>query len=128
MTGIFGLPGVSGVGISFGADRIYDVLTELDLFPKELQSATQILFAAFGAEELKYALRWAKELRARNISVEVYPEPTKMKKQMGYADDKKIPYVAIVGGDEMANNTVMLKNMTTGEQKQVTLDELCTIL
>ena len=128
LTGIFGLPGVSGVGISFGADRIYDVLTELDLFPKELQSATQILFAAFGAEELKYALRWAKELRARNISVEVYPEPTKMKKQMGYADDKKIPYVAIVGGDEMANNTVMLKNMTTGEQKQVTLDELCTIL
>jgi histidyl-tRNA synthetase len=128
LTGIFGLPGVSGVGISFGADRIYDVLTELDLFPKALQSTTQVLFATFGAEELKYALKWAKELRARNISVEVYPEPTKMKKQMGYADDKKIPYVAIVGGDEIANNTVMLKNMTTGEQKQVTLDELCTIL
>lgn len=128
LTGIFGLPGVSGVGISFGADRIYDVLTELDLFPKELLTATQVLFATFGAEELTYALKWAKELRAHNIAVEVYPEPTKMKKQMGYADDKQIPFVAIVGGNEMETNTVMLKNMTTGEQKQVTLDELCTIL
>lgn len=128
LTGIFGLPGVSGVGISFGADRIYDVLTELDLFPKELLTATQVLFATFGAEELTYALKWAKELRAHDIAVEVYPEPTKMKKQMGYADDKKIPFVAIVGGNEMETNTVMLKNMTTGEQKQVTLDELCTIL
>ena len=128
LTGIFGLPGVSGVGISFGADRIYDVLTELDLFPKELQSTTQVLFATFGAEELNYALKWAKALRAQNIAVEVYPEPTKMKKQMGYADAKQIPYVAIVGGDEMNNNTVMLKNMSTGEQKQVSLEELCTIL
>ncbi len=124
LTGIFGLPGVSGVGISFGADRIYDVLTELDLFPKELQSTTQVLFATFGAKELKYALKWAKELRAKGIAVEVYPEPTKMKKQMGYADDKQIPYVAIVGGNEMETNTVMLKNMASGEQKQVTLDEL----
>ena len=124
LTGIFGLPGVSGVGISFGADRIYDVLTELDLFPKELQSATQILFATFGDEELRYAIRWAKELRAQGISVEVYPEPTKMKKQMGYADDKKIPYVAIVGGNEMESNTVMLKKMSSGEQRQVTLEEL----
>ena len=128
LTGIFGLPNVSGVGISFGADRIYDVLTELDLFPKELLSATQVLFATFGDAELTYALSWAKALRARNIAVEVYPEPTKMKKQMGYADDKKIPYVAIVGGNEMETNTVMLKNMTTGEQQQVTLDQLCTIL
>ena len=128
LTGIFGLPGVSGVGISFGADRIYDVLTELDLFPKELLSATQVLFATFGQDELHYALKWAKELRARNIAVEVYPEPTKMKKQMGYADDKQIPYVAIVGGNEMETNTVMLKNMLTGEQKQVTLDELCNTI
>ena len=127
LTGIFGLPGVSGVGISFGADRIYDVLTELDLFPKELQSTTQVLFATFGTDELHYALKWAKELRAKGIAVEVYPEPTKMKKQMGYADDKQIPYVAIVGGDEMASQTVMLKNMATGEQKQVTLDELLKI-
>ena len=128
LTGIFGLPNVSGVGISFGADRIYDVLTELDLFPKKLQSATQILFATFGAEELRYALRWAKALRAAGKTVEVYPEPTKMKKQMSYADDKQIPFVAIVGGDEMSANTVMLKNMSSGEQKQVTLDELCQIL
>ena len=124
LTGIFGLPGVSGVGISFGADRIYDVLTELDLFPKELQSTTQVLFATFGQDELRYALRWAKELRANNIAVEVYPEPTKMKKQMGYADDKKIPYVAIVGSNEMDTNTVMLKNMASGEQQLVSLDEI----
>ena len=128
LTGIFGLPGVSGVGISFGADRIYDVLTELDLFPKELLSATQVLFATFGQDEWKYALKWAKALREKGIAVEVYPEATKMKKQMGYADSKQIPYVAIVGGDEMANNTVMLKDMLTGEQKQVTLEELCNTI
>ena len=128
LTGIFGLPGVSGVGISFGADRIYDVLAELDLFPKELQSTTQVLFATFGAKELNYALLWAKALRAKGVAVEVYPEPTKMKKQMGYADAKQIPYVAIVGGDEMAQNKVMLKNMTTGEQNLVTLEDLCRIL
>ena len=124
LTGIFGLPGVSGVGISFGADRIYDVLTELDLFPKELRSTTQVLFATFGTEELHYALKWAKELRAKGIAVEVYPEPTKMKKQMGYADDKQIPYVAIVGGNEMETNTVMLKEMSSGAQQQVDLPEL----
>ena len=124
LTGIFGLPNVSGVGISFGADRIYDVLTELDLFPKELQSATQVLFATFGDAELRYALGWAKELRAQGIAVEVYPEPTKMKKQMGYADDKHIPYVAIVGGNEMESNTVMLKEMSSGKQELVGLDDL----
>ena len=124
LTGIFGLPGVSGVGISFGADRIYDVLTELGLFPKELQSTTQVLFATFGTDELHYALKWAKELRAKGIAVEVYPEPTKMKKQMGYADDKQIPYVAIVGGNEMETNTVMLKEMSSGAQQQVDLPEL----
>ena len=128
LTGIFGMPDVSGVGISFGADRIYDVLTELDLFPKELQSATRVLFATFGDAELHYALGWAKALRAQKIAVEVYPEPTKMKKQMGYADAKQIPYVAIVGGDEMAQNKVMLKEMASGEQKLATLEELCTIL
>ena len=124
LTGIFGLPDVSGVGISFGADRIYDVLTELNLFPQALQSTTRLLFATFGQDELHYALRWAKALRAKGFAVEVYPEPTKMKKQMGYADAKQIPFVAIVGGDEMASNTVMLKNMASGEQKQVTLEEL----
>ncbi len=128
LTGIFGLPGVSGVGISFGADRIYDVLTELDLFPKKLLTTTQVLFATFGNEELHYALSWAKELRAAGIAVEVYPEPTKMKKQMGYADAKGIPFVAIVGGDEMAQNKVMLKNMTTGEQQLVDLEELIKLI
>jgi len=128
LTGIFGLPGVSGVGISFGADRIYDVLTELNLFPAELQSTTQVLFATFGQDELRYALSWVKELRAKDIAVEIYPEPTKMKKQMGYADAKHIPFVAIVGGDEMAQNKVMLKNMTSGEQQLVSLEQLITII
>ena len=123
LTGIFGLPGVSGVGISFGADRIYDVLTELNLYPNELER-TRVMFATFGEEELNYALGWAAELRKAGIATEVYPEPAKMKKQMGYADGKQIPFVAIVGGDEMTNNTVMLKNMLTGEQKQVTLEAL----
>ena len=127
LTGIFGMPDVSGVGISFGADRIYDVLTELNLFPAALQSSTQILFATFGQDELRYALRWAKELRAIGIAVEVYPEPTKMKKQMGYADSKQIPFVAIVGGDEMAQQKVMLKNMTTGEQQLIDLENLKTL-
>ena len=124
LTGIFGMPNVSGVGISFGADRIYDVLTELNLYPASLQSSTQLLFATFGQAELAYALNWAKTIRENHIAVEVYPEPTKMKKQMGYADTKQIPFVAIVGGDEMAQNKVMLKNMTSGEQKLVTIDQL----
>jgi histidyl-tRNA synthetase len=124
LTGIFGMPNVSGVGISFGADRIYDVLSELNLHPENLQSTTQLLFATFGEQELLYALRWAKALREKGMSVEVYPEPTKMKKQMGYADSKKIPYVAIVGSDEMAAGKVMLKNMLTGEQHLLTLEEL----
>ena len=124
LTGIFGMPNVSGVGISFGADRIYDVLSELNLYPENLQSTTQLLFATFGEQELLYALGWAKVLREKGVSVEVYPEPTKMKKQMGYADSKKIPFVAIVGSDEMAAGKVMLKNMLSGEQQLVTLDEL----
>ena len=123
LTGIFGMPGVSGVGISFGADRIYDVLAELNLYPDNLQSTTQLLFATFGQAELLYSLSWAKSLREKGFCVEVYPEPTKMKKQMGYADAKRIPFVAIVGGDEMAAGKVMLKNMITGEQKLSTLEE-----
>ena len=124
LTGIFGMPNVSGVGISFGADRIYDVLSELNLYPENLQSTTQLLFATFGEQELLYALSWAKVLREKGVSVEVYPEPTKMKKQMGYADSKKIPFVAIVGSDEMTAGKVMLKNMLSGEQRLVTLKEL----
>ena len=122
------MPGVSGVGISFGADRIYDVLTELNLFPEEALEQTQVLFATFGQEELKYALTWARELRAKGVRTEVFPEPTKMKKQMGYADNNHIPYVAIVGGDEMAQQKVMLKNMTTGEQALVSREELLAVL
>lgn len=124
LTGIFGMPNVSGVGISFGADRIYDVLTELDLYPASLQSTTQILFATFGKQELAYALHCANTLRAQGIAVEVYPEPTKMKKQMGYADTKKIPFVAIIGDNEMAENKIMLKNMRSGEQKLITINEV----
>ena len=124
LTGIFGLPGVSGVGISFGADRIYDVLTELNLYPETMTEQTQVLFATFGDAELRYALGWAATLRQAGINTEVYPEPTKMKKQMGYADSNRIPFVAIVGGDEMAQKKVMLKDMTSGEQSLVTLDEL----
>jgi len=128
LTGIFGMPGVSGVGISFGADRIYDVLTELDLYPKAVQEQTRVLFATFGQDELHYALTWAKQLREDGICVEVFPEPTKMKKQMGYADNKQIPFVAIVGGDEMAAGKVMLKNMASGEQALASLEELREVL
>lgn len=128
LTGIFGLADVSGVGISFGADRIYDVLAELNLYPESMLDSTQVLFAAFGEAELRYALGWAKELRAQGVRVEVYPEPAKMKKQMGYADTKGIPYVAIVGGNEMESRTVMLKNMSSGEQKLVTLDEMLCVM
>ncbi len=124
LTGIFGMPGVSGVGISFGADRIYDVLTELNLFPESLQSHTRVLFTTFGQDELLMALRWAKALREVGIPTEVYPEPTKMKRQMSYADQKHIPYVAIIGGDELAQEKVMLKNMTTGEQQLISQEQL----
>jgi histidyl-tRNA synthetase len=128
LTGIFGMPGVSGVGISFGADRIYDVLTELNLFPESLQSHTRVLFTTFGQDELMMALRWAKALREAGIPTEVYPEPTKMKRQMSYADQKHIPYVAIIGGDELAQEKVMLKNMTTGEQQLISLEQLITTI
>lgn len=128
LTGIFGMPGVSGVGISFGADRIYDVLTELDLYPKDVLEQTKLLFVSFGQDELRYSLSWAKQLRAEGLNVEVFPEAAKMKKQMGYADQKQIPYVAIVGGNEMEAGVVALKNMTTGQQENVTLEQLIVAL
>ena len=124
LTGIFGMPDVSGVGISFGADRIYDVLTELNLYPEELQSATQLLFACFGEEELKFAMQAATALRDRGMRVEVYPEAVKMKRQMAYADAKHIPYVAIIGSNELQEKKVMLKNMLTGEQQLLSVDEV----
>ena len=128
LTGIFGMPDVSGVGISFGADRIYDVLTELDLYPAELQSTTQVLFACFGEDELNFAAQCATTLRAQGIRVEVYPEAVKMKRQMAYADAKHIPYVAIIGSNELAEQKLMLKNMITGEQQLVSLQQLSEML
>ena len=124
LTGVFGMEGVSGVGISFGADRIFDVLNQLDLYPKDALQTTQLLFVNFGPTEEAYLLPLVAQVRAAGIRTELYPEAAKMKKQMGYADTKKIPFVAIVGETEMAEGKINLKNMLTGEQKLVTLDEL----
>jgi len=124
LTGVFGMEGVSGVGISFGADRIYDVLNQLELYPETSVEQTKILFVSFGEKELMYCLSWLNELRSGGVNAEIYPEPAKMKKQMSYADNKKIPYVAIVGETEMNEGKVMLKNMKTGEQKLVDRNEL----
>ena len=128
LTGVFGLEGVSGVGISFGADRIYDVLNMLDLYPKNSIDKTQLLFVCFGENEQQYAMQWIQQLRQKNISVELYPEVAKIKKQMTYANNKAIPYVAIVGEDEMKQNKVMLKNMIDGQQTLVNIDELINLI
>ena len=128
LTGIFGLPGLSGVGISFGADRIYDVMTELQLFPQEIGATTKLLFANFGETEEIYSLPILRQIRQAGINAEIYPEAAKMKKQFKYADDKKIPFVAIIGADEMANGTIALKNMQSGEQANLRLEELISQL
>jgi histidyl-tRNA synthetase len=128
LTGVFGLEGVSGVGISFGADRIYDVLNQLNLYPETSAEQTRILFVSFGDNELRYCLPWLNALRNSGINAEIYPEPAKMKKQMSYADNKQIPFVAIVGETEMNENKVMLKDMKTGEQSLATLAEILKIL
>lgn len=119
LTGIFGLPNVSGVGISFGADRIYDVMNELNLFPSSATVSTKVLFANFGPAEERYCMGLLKNLRNAGINAEIYPEAAKMKKQFKYADDKAIPYVAIVGENEMKEQVVSLKNMKTGEQQAI---------
>ncbi len=124
LTGIFGLKGLSGVGISFGADRIYDVMCGLELFPASVDCTTQVLFTNFGREEECAVLRLLRGLRDAGISAEIYPESGKMKKQMEYANRRGIPYVAIVGSDELAAGTVTVKNMQTGEQRQVPFDRL----
>ena len=124
LTGIFGLPGLSGVGISFGADRIYDVLTQLDLYPAETNSGARILFINFGAAEAAHCLRLAAAVRQAGISAEVYPDSVKMKKQMSYANAHKVPYVALVGESEMAEGKVALKNMETGEQQSLTIQQV----
>ena len=124
LTGIFGMPGISGVGISFGADRIYDVLNQLDLYPKEAVTATKVMFTNFGERELNYSLPIVAKVRAAGISVEIFPAAVKMKKQMNYANDKKVAYVAIIGESEMNEGKITLKNMTTGEQAMLTTEEL----
>ena len=128
LTGVFGMGGMSGVGISFGADRIYDVLNQLDLYPKEAVNGTQLLFVAFGEKETAYCLPILSQMRDAGIRSELYPDNAKMKKQMGYANDKQIPFVAIVGENEMNEGKLMLKNMTTGEQQLVTPAELLEVL
>ena len=128
LTGIFGLKNMSGVGISFGADRIFDVMQQLNLFPEDNKATTQILFVNFGAKEERYCLPLMQQLRAAGINTEIYPEPAKMKRQMGYADKKGIPFVALVGETEMQENKIALKNMATGEQQNITLAQAVEIL
>lgn len=123
LTGIFGLPNVSGVGISFGADRIYDCLEEKDLFPKDIATTTQVLFINFGEKESDYCLQLAKQLRQNNISCEIYPDSAKLKKQMKYANDRNIPFVVLVGESELENKTPQIKNMLSGEQNNVSETE-----
>ena len=124
LTGVFGMEGMSGGGISFGADRIYDVLNQLDLYPKEAVNGTQLLFVNFGEAEAAYVLPVLAQVRAAGIRAEIYPDAAKMKKQMSYANAKMVPFVAIVGENEMKEGKVMLKNMTSGEQSLVTPEEL----
>ncbi len=128
LTGIFGLPDLSGVGISFGADRIYDVLTGLELFPAALEQSTKLLFAVMGADELRYVLPLAKALREAGVAVEVYPEATKLKKQFDYADKKAIPFISINGSSEIEAGTVNLKNLVSGEQKAFPAQDIDAIL
>lgn len=124
LTGIFGLADVSGVGISFGADRIFDVLNQLDLYPKDSIQSTQLLFVNFGSKEENYILPIITQLRKSGVSAEIYPDRSKVKKQMSYADTNKIPYVAIIGENEMAENKITIKNMQTGEQELMTIPQV----
>lgn len=124
LTGLFGMPNMSGVGISFGADRIYDVLKELELFPKEVGQGLEVLFVNFGETEQAHCLPLVKDIRKNGISCELYPSKAKMQKQMKYANDIQVKYVAIVGENEIENNIIQLKNMETSEQEEVSVEEL----
>lgn len=124
LTGIFGLPGMSGVGISFGADRIYDVMNELNLFAETLKAATRVLFINFGSEEEQYCLKVLAGIRKAGIPAELYPDPVKIKKQMEYANRKNIPFVVLIGKDEMESGLLTLKDMHSGEQEKLTLEEI----
>jgi histidyl-tRNA synthetase len=128
LTELFGLKGMSGVGVSFGADRIFDVMTELDLFPKTVTASTQVLFINFGEKEQDYSLNILKTLRNQQISAEIYPTAVKMKKQMKYANDKNIPYVVMMGTNEIENNLITYKNMDSGEQKSTSLNGFISLL
>ena len=128
LTGVFGMPGLTGVGISFGADRIYDVLNALELYPEDSLNGTKVLFVSFDNADLDYCVPLVQSLRGKGVNAEIYPAPAKMKKQMSYADAHHIPYVAIVGENERKNGTVMLKNMTTGEQKEVEIAKIAESL
>ena len=124
LTGVFGMPGLSGVGISFGADRIYDVLNQLELYPANVTQSVKVLFVNFGEKEAAEAMKIVTKLRKEGISAELYPDAAKMKKQMGYADSEKIPFVAIIGENEIADGTINLKDMTAGTQEKLTFTEL----
>ena len=128
LTGVFGMPDVSGVGISFGADRIYDCLEELNLFPDQISASTTIIFANFGTQEAKQCLQYAKILRSKGIKTEIYPEEVKLQKQMKYANDKKIPYVALLGQKEIEEGVIVLKNMISGEQTSLTVEQIIDLL
>lgn len=128
LTGVFGMPGLSGVGISFGADRIYDVLNTLNLYPEDITDSVSVLFVNFGSKEAEEAMKLLKMLRSNGIACEIYPDSVKMKKQMTYADSIKVKYVAIIGEEELAEKKVTLKNMSTGEQIQVFSDKLVDYL
>ena len=124
LTGVFGMPGTSGVGISFGADRIYDVLNALDLYPKDTLASTKVLFINFGDKESEVALKYVMQLRKEGIPAEIYPDATKMKKQMTYANNKNVEYVAMVGETEISNGTIALKCMESGEQENLTIHQV----
>ncbi len=128
LTGVFGMPGLSGVGISFGADRIYDVLNTLDLYPAEATTSTQVMFINFGAAEAAASMKMMKELRSAGIACEIYPDAAKMKKQMAYANSASVPYVAMVGESEMQAGKMALKNMATGEQTLLTAVEAAALI
>lgn len=124
LTGLFGMKGMSGVGISFGADRIYDVLTELELFPKETDQGLTLLFANFGQSEQSVCMKYVHKLRANGVDCEIYPSSSKMQKQMKYANDRNVSYVALVGENELNAGTILLKNMGSGEQVEMNIDEV----
>ena len=128
LTGIFGMPGISGVGISFGVDRIFDVLNTLDCYPKDAVNGTQLLFINFGEKETAYCLPFVSRARNAGINTEIFPDSTKMKKQMSYANAKQIPFVALAGENEMAEGKLTLKNMSTGDQQLVSIEELIAIV